>query len=140
MLKKSILWILFLTYLLLLVYLLFFSAYRQSVHGQLTYNFIPFKGIMDEWRMIDAFQITMLTNNLFGNILAFMPLGFFIPLLFNASFVRTIILSFLLSCFIELLQLLFYIGVCDINDTILNAIGGGVGYCIYAVYVFFTKR
>ncbi|MFT8321171.1 MAG: VanZ family protein [Bacillus sp. (in: firmicutes)] len=141
MLKKSSIWIMFSLYLFLLIYLLFFSAYRQTVHGQLSYNFIPFKELVDEWNSIDAFHLSVLTNNLFGNILAFMPMGFFIPFLSKKqSFIKIVILSFLLSCSIELLQLFFYIGVCDINDTLLNAIGGGLGYCVYAVYSTLFRR
>ncbi|WP_445491178.1 VanZ family protein [Niallia sp. 03133] len=129
-------------YLLLLIYLLFFSSYRQAVHGDLSYNFIPFKEIIDEWNTIDSFHLSLLTDNLIGNILAFMPMGFFIPLLLNKqlSFINMLMLSFLISCIIEFLQLIFSIGVCDINDTILNSIGGGTGYCFYVFYSFLFRK
>jgi glycopeptide antibiotics resistance protein len=60
--------------------------------------------------------------NLFGNLCAFMPMAFFLPHLFKARrrwFVLfpTVLLSI---CAVELLQLFFMIGSCDVDDVILN--------------------
>jgi glycopeptide antibiotics resistance protein len=121
---------LFALYLAILCYLLFFSGYRQAVRGIVSYNFIPFMSILAEIRGLGPFNLGMLTNNLFGNIIAFMPLGFFIPLLHpNARKLKySILCSFALSITIELLQLVTRMGACDMDDVILNSIGGFCGY------------
>ena len=69
--------------------------------------------------------------NLFGNIIGFAPLGFLLP-----SFSRrcrrywynTIMAGYLLSFAVELIQLVFRAGSCDVDDIILNTLGTAVGY------------
>jgi glycopeptide antibiotics resistance protein len=41
--------------------------------------------------------------------------------------------SFLLSFFIETVQLVFKIGVFDVDDLIMNTLGGLIGYVIYRI-------
>ncbi|PMC37409.1 VanZ family protein [Bacillus sp. UMB0899] len=130
--KKSILYICFLSYLSLLLYLLFFSAYRQSVEGEIAYNLIPFKTIEAYFLSFDGFT---LTDPFIGNILAFLPLGVFLPWLFRRmdSFRRVVLGSFLLSMSVEVLQLLFRVGAFDVDDLLLNTLGGGFGFCLFWV-------
>lgn len=62
--------------------------------------------------------------NLFGNILAFVPLGILIPLLRRElSILFTFITAFMISFSIELTQLITGLGSCDIDDIILNVFG-----------------
>lgn len=101
------------------------------MHGELAYNFIPFLGLLDEWNTLFPIHLSSLTGNLLGNIIAFIPLGFFITFwIRRPSLLFVMFYSIMFSIVIELLQLLFFIGVCDINDVILNGIGGGIGYFI----------
>lgn len=124
---------LFALYLAILFYLLFFSGYRQAVRGIVSYNFIPFRSILTEIRGLGPFNLGMLTNNLFGNIIAFMPLGAFIPLLYpNARKLKySIGCSLAMSISVELLQFVTRMGACDIDDIILNTIGGFCGYWLW---------
>ena len=76
-------------------------------------------------------------ENIIGNILLFLPLGMFLPYLFRAfNSIRNLILICLLgSLTIELTQLILrqfgtYRTV-DIDDIILNTIGGILGWLIY---------
>ncbi|KAB7673187.1 VanZ family protein [Bacillus sp. B1-b2] len=122
-------------YIVLLFYLLFFSNYRQNVHGVLAYNFIPILSIVKEMQHLFPLHVSALTGNLLGNIFAFIPFGLFITYwVKQPSLTLVLFSSVLLSIAIELLQLVFYIGVCDINDVILNGIGGGIGYFIMKVF------
>jgi len=69
--------------------------------------------------------------NLLGNIVMFSPIGFLIPLLwrtFQAK--RTIITAFLISLFIETVQLTLDRSS-DVDDLWLNTLGGFMGYGIY---------
>lgn len=125
-------------YLLILLYLLFFSSYRHAVKGEISYNFIPFASILLDIRELGPFHLAMMTNNLFGNILAFVPLGFFLPLLFHRfrHWKYSFICSLLLSISVELLQLIGKVGACDVDDVILNTIGGLCGYICWRLLAY----
>ena len=66
------------------------------------------------------------------NILLFVPLGFFLPILFaKYDKLGTIALAgFLLSLSVELIQM-FGFGATDINDLMTNTAGACLGYGIY---------
>lgn len=68
------------------------------------------------------------------NIILFIPLGFFIPLLYKKfNDVKKIgVVGFILSLLIEFVQM-FGMGATDINDLITNTIGACIGYFIYKI-------
>ncbi|MBS1509495.1 MAG: VanZ family protein [Bacteroidetes bacterium] len=74
-------------------------------------------------------------ENLLGNIVAFMPLGFLLPLLIKRSrrFYKILIAGFLLSVFFECSQLFAGIGVFDVDDIILNTLGSILGYLPFVI-------
>lgn len=74
-------------------------------------------------------------SNLLGNTLGFIPLGLMLPLLFPAlrSAVKTILCVCLVSIGFELVQLVTMLGVCDIDDVILNTLGGAIGYLFFFI-------
>ena len=66
------------------------------------------------------------------NIILFVPLGFFLPLLyekFNRIF-KVAIIGLLISLSVEIAQM-FGTGTSDINDLITNTVGACVGYGVY---------
>lgn len=70
-----------------------------------------------------------------GNIAFFVPFGVYLRYYFHRSQKQTLLLSFLLSLFFELTQLTALYGiypapyrVFDINDLLLNTVGGICGY------------
>lgn len=74
-------------------------------------------------------------NNLLGNLLGFMPFGFLLPLVFPwfGRFFRILFAGLLLSLGYECTQLLFGLGIFDVDDLILNTAGtaiGGIGFLI----------
>ena len=76
-----------------------------------------------------------IATNLLGNLVAFMPLSFFLPL-----FLRRLrrIIPFTLSVMlfvtlIELAQYVFSVGVCDIDDLILNTFGAIVAFYLLKI-------
>lgn len=73
------------------------------------------------------------TANLWGNVILFIPLGFFLPRIFPRlrKFWRTILAAALIVTAVELTQLFTLLGYCDIDDLILNLIGAAVGYGIF---------
>lgn len=131
----SIYLILFVSYLSLLCYLLFLSAYRVSVNGLLTYNLVPFKTIVGYFA---HFTHLSLTDQFVGNILAFVPFGFFLPLLsirLRSSFILIVGLTFGSSLLVEVIQFFTRVGAFDVDDLLLNTIGGIVGYFLSRVYL-----
>ncbi len=124
-------------YLLLLVKQVLFkypdavSHFTLSYHGPYDdrHNFIPFKTIIYYLFLADI-NFNIRVDNLFGNVMGFFPFGFVLPLL-SKRFLRmnkVAAATFGLSLTFELLQLIFKIGSFDVDDLILNTLGGLLGY------------
>lgn len=113
----------FLIYIISLFYVVTFQDVSWS-----TSNFIPFKE-MFRYRIFS----TMFFKNVIGNMIMFMPYGFFISYILKLDKKKIVlILSLLISITIEITQLI--IGrVFDVDDILLNIIGGLVGYFIYRI-------
>ena len=119
----------------LLTYL--FGIYIMCLFTVVTYqdvesygnNFTPFKEI---------FRYTLGSNlfikNVIGNMVMFMPYGFFTGYFLKINKVSVVLLlSMLVSTSIEIIQ--GYIGrVFDIDDIILNVIGSIIGFLIYKLF------
>lgn len=136
--KKRIIiigWILFYIYILLLSYFLFFSErYGRDLVTQ-QYNLKLFKEINRFIKYREQIGFEGFVVNIFGNILAFMPYGFLLPLL-NRAYRKPyiiIILSFLFSLIVETAQLLLRVGVFDVDDILMNSLGGILGYLTFLV-------
>ena len=94
-------------------------------------NLIPFKTIIEYIARQDRIAII----NLLGNIIAFAPMGFFLPLLFKKQnklkvFIFTNIMIILT---IELLQFLSLSGSFDIDDFLLNILGALITYGLFRI-------
>lgn len=89
-------------------------------------NFVPFKEIMRYKLFSDLFM-----KNVIGNVLLFLPYGYFIGKYFAGKSKKlSFFLITLASASIEFTQL--YIGrVFDVDDILLNVIGGIIGYCLF---------
>ena len=98
------------------------------------YNLVLFKEIMRFWNYRDQLGIFSVFANLAGNILIFIPFGFFMPVASeHRNFFVTVMDTFLLSLIIEVIQLLTKVGCFVVDDLLLNTIGGVVGYIIFMI-------
>ena len=90
------------------------------------FNIIPFKEILRY-----QFGSKLFYKNVIGNMIMFVPYGFFISyILEEKKFYVPLFLTFLVSITIETTQ--YRIGrVFDIDDIMLNIIGGIAGYLLY---------
>jgi glycopeptide antibiotics resistance protein len=73
--------------------------------------------------------------NLVGNVLVFVPLGYFLPKIwkgFRLLFV-TILTVAMLMIVVEFLQYATGLGSCDVDDLILNVAGTLIGYLIWLI-------
>lgn len=117
--------IVFIYYIILLFNMVVFARYN-SINS---YNLVPFKSIIDIFNNSTAYSIII---NIFGNLLIFMPLEYFLIKLFKVKkFSINFILSFGIILIIELTQYIFKIGVFDIDDIILGTLGMVLFYLIY---------
>ncbi len=115
-------------YLVLLTYLTFFSSHygRGSEHKGI--NLIPFSTIMHY--LSGSMGIRNVAVNLAGNIAAFMPLGFLLPFIKSMKINKVIIITLLVTFLVEITQYLTYTGISDVDDILLNLLGGVIGYFI----------
>ena len=129
-------------YLMLLAYECFWSERygRTDMPNFYRYNLIPFKEISRFYIYRETLGIKALLLNLFGNIVAFIPFGVIVPIISqkNRKISRIFILTFLLSLSIECIQLVFKVGSFDVDDLILNTLGGVIGYI--AFYILNSNR
>ena len=54
--------------------------------------------------------------------------------------IKVVLGSFLFSLIIESCQYIFKVGVFDVDDLLLNTIGGLIGYIIYKIAVMIYRR
>jgi glycopeptide antibiotics resistance protein len=130
--------LLFLLYIGIAAILLFFSSYRQAVRfgrneAFTEYNLVPFHTIMNYINATGYINTGIVITNLAGNILAFMPLGFFLPLLFKRylKFRNTMLIVITSTLMVECLQYIFRVGSFDVDDLILNTVGGILGFGVF---------
>ena len=99
--------------------------------GEHETNLIPFKVLIDTYKevLVNGY-VNYFIINFLGNIIMFMPIGFFIPLLWKVSNRKVIIIGFCSSLFIEICQLSLTRGT-DVDDLILNTLGTMLGLLLY---------
>lgn len=125
-----VLYIVFVFYFLLISEVYGRTGEMQGYH----YNLVLFKEIKRFWNYREQLGIFATASNLLGNVLIFLPFGFFMPMASKRrSFLVTIIYSFILSLIVETSQLFMQVGSFDVDDLLLNTIGGMLGYITFAV-------
>ena len=128
--------ILFVLYVLFIIYFLIFSEWygRTGEMQEYHYNLVLFKEIRRFLVYIDQVGLFAMFTNLFGNVLIFVPFGIFMPMASKyRSFLATAFSSFGLSLCVETFQLVTKVGSFDVDDLLLNTIGGIVGYIVFAL-------
>ncbi|WP_010296673.1 VanZ family protein [Clostridium senegalense] len=136
----------FICYILFLIKLLFLSrvSFSTLFNKQRTLdrsmNLIPFYSIR-EYIFSNSVTIKNFAfSNLVGNIIIFIPLGTYLSLFKNNKKVITnMLFIFIVSLFIEIIQGLFGIGASDIDDIILNCLGGLIGILGYKFLLFILR-
>ena len=117
--------IIFIYYVILLFNMGMFARYNNIDN----YNLIPFKTIIDTFKNGSIYSISIVV---FGNLLVFVPLEYFIiELLKVKKFSINLLLTFGISFFVDFVQYIFKIGVFDIDDIFLRTLGMMSFYIIY---------
>jgi glycopeptide antibiotics resistance protein len=140
---KVILFTLFCVYLVILSKLILFkhigsfsNLYRYltpeyDYFNWRSHNFIPFKTIF-YYLFLAELNLNIKINNLVGNIMGFIPFGFMLPLLSKRllSLKMIVVATFCISFSFEIIQLVFMLGSFDVDDLILNTVGGILGFLV----------
>jgi Glycopeptide antibiotics resistance protein len=108
-------------------------------------NVIPGRTIISIIKNMRYIDISI--ANTFGNALLFLPFGLLVGLLFKRcqKWSFTLLVSFLFSLFIEVLQLVEGLAriendrAFDIDDILLNIAGAAIGFLIYRAF-FYRKK
>lgn len=140
--KRCLTRTLFLLYSVTMLWLLFGRGIHDSGSGYLhslsaNINLIPFLTTADLIKnLVNPPSPGLFTHawiNLFGNVAVFIPLGVFLPLIWqNARRLgRFLLISSGIIAVIELLQLFTLRGIMDVDDYLLNMVGLIVGFFVY---------
>ena len=128
---KELINLFFIIYIILL-----FELVTTTDFESFSNNFIPFKEIFRY-----SLDNKLFYRNVIGNIVLFIPFGYFIsyyPKVGKKWYISFLIA--LITCFtIEVIQM----GIgrsFDVDDIILNVLGGIIGYILYIVFESFFKK
>ncbi len=119
----------------ILYFLLLTEIYgRTNLRSDYAYNLELFKEIRRFWDNRETLGFSIVFANLAGNILIFIPFGFFMPMgSVQRSFLATACYAFLLSLAVEIFQLITKVGSFDVDDLFLNTLGGCIGYILFII-------
>lgn len=111
-------------------------TYWERIHSN--FNLKPFDSI--------SYYVQLLSDesghfrreafiNLSANIFAFIPMGFFLPVLWAKmrKFAYCVFTGTCIILSVEILQLFSLLGSFDIDDYILNILGVGLGFLLYLI-------
>ena len=95
-------------------------------------NLVPFKTILPY--LLGEKGLLIAAINLFGNIVLLVPIGFLVPFVFrNITWKKTLALAVAAGFVIEAMQVVLRLGIFDIDDVMLNAIGVIIGYWVFVI-------
>lgn len=143
--RKAVVLVIFIVYIGLLLYFLFFSDRfgRTEVFSDYRYNLKPFSEVKRYFNSLNNGHVLNFIVNILGNIFVFAPFGYLVPCLLYGTggdkesgigLIGTLVISCSFSLAVELLQLFTRVGVFDVDDIIMNTMGGAIGYLIYTVF------
>ena len=127
---------LLIVYILFLLYLTIFSremmlfqySPEQIIYSYLNIpNWMPFDSIH---LYINANNYELFALNIIGNIVVFIPLTIFSCFIYKKWYTN-IFITLLLTWTIEVSQLLLICGSFDVDDVLLNLLGGCIGVIIF---------
>ncbi len=144
-LKKELLMLIFVMYIVSLFSQTIFISLPSNINnifpldlrGRI--NTDTFQVFFDSIRNMKTGNYQYFVINVLGNLIAFVPLGIFIPLIFPSRKVFSVVMiGFCTSLLIEIIQLTV-IRATDVDDIMLNTLGTLLGYLIYR-FVFKKKH
>jgi glycopeptide antibiotics resistance protein len=137
--ESILFWGIVVFYILLLMDVVFLSRLSSGASIRLV-NLVPFQSIQSYINVDDGVHYRLLDVNIWGNILLFVPMGIYVPLIKKSfSFLKTLLSLVFISLLIEGIQYLFILGSADIDDVLLNVMGGLLGWVFYRFLLLLGK-
>jgi len=137
------LWMMFVGYMLIMVTLLLRpDLLLAGGMGVRPVSLVPFATIkkymsVRDWDWMRGIAV----ENLVGNVMVFVPLGLFLGAFRRPKRVWTSLLIVLVvPVAVECLQYVFSVGACDVDDVILNFLGGVIGVALYQLVRWLAKE
>lgn len=128
-------------YVLVVLYIVLF--FRTGSFEYQGVNLIPFKSIKEGLNVHDGISYHLVDLQVWGNVLMFVPAGIFAMAFSKKEHFLTAFFEILsVSILIEIVQFIFHKGALDIDDVILNGLGGFLGIIFYFILrkIFKTKE
>ena len=136
--------VLFLIYMAGMAYFLFFSEALNRTNDMINqYNLVLFQEIKRGFWCLEHGNFEYFFLNVVLNVLAFAPFGFVLPIIHprRRKFLNVFLLSLEFTLIIEILQLIFRVGIFDVDDMFMNTVGSTLGYLCYVLcYKILLKR
>ncbi|GMK41420.1 membrane protein, VanZ family [Paenibacillus sp. CCS19] len=137
----------FICYIFLLLKILFlsrvsiaelFDSHRTFVRS---INLIPFRSISEFLSGSSANLARFAFGNVVGNILIFIPIGVYLSVLkSNKRVLTNLSMILVMTLLVEIIQGLAGIGTADIDDILLNSLGGWIGILVYKLLLFTLRE
>lgn len=131
--------VLFISYIVLMSIMVFrFRSFSVTyLFLERSINLVPFRTIGE---FLTDSKLSAAIVNLLGNIVVFIPYGLYIQVIrkdkrFKTSFLQVLITPVI----IEVIQVVFNLGAGDIDDVILNCLGGLIGIAFYRILLKWVK-
>jgi glycopeptide antibiotics resistance protein len=95
-------------------------------------NYMPFKTIFSQLRGEPRWSTAII--NLVGNVALFVPLGFLVPFVYRKmTWQKSLVLAVAVGLTMEGMEGVFRVGIVDVDDVMLNALGVMIGYQVFTV-------
>ena len=144
-------WSLFIIYAAVMLYLLLVQRlfevrepvtdYIAALSSRLI--IVPFSSITVFLQSVQAVSLSDYAfRNLAGNIILFVPIGIFLPVLFvkQRKFGIFLLTTVIIISAVEITQLVTLLGTCDVDDLLLNTAGACIGYWLWRLYLRIRTR
>lgn len=105
--------------------------FSRPLGSERSFNLVPFASIRHYLFSDSSGGRTFALGNIAGNVLLFIPLGAVLSALTRSTVARTMLIVASVSVAVEILQGLFASGASDIDDVILNCLGGLIGIRLF---------
>lgn len=140
--KREVIMLVFILYMIGLTsqailpkFIIDFNGIHNIELGTHRVNMMPFKFLKDIYNeTILKGDIVFFLINIVGNTLLFVPIGICVPLIWNISYKKVMLIGFCYTLFIELTQMIMP-RVSDIDDIILNSFGVYIGILIHKYFI-----
>ncbi|MBE5962350.1 MAG: VanZ family protein [Lachnospiraceae bacterium] len=88
-------------------------------------------GLLDTWG-----QDPMSRSFVIENVIMFIPFGMLVPAVWDKmrAFHRCLLAAFISTVAIETMQLITQRGYCQLDDVVMNTLGGAIGYGIFYLF------